>query len=176
MVGRERRESQVFRTSVYTLVMHFLSFHFIWLSLEWIYHTLKCALLRTDVWQSMILIFIALFLCANGCKPNYHSHSHLQPVSALELDWCSLTVLLEIDKLAITSDPWLEVTRFRVTAASRAKPSRQESELINESMHITPFHGGKVMRGKVPSLMVSSADMCEKVFDSETNYASRANL
>lgn len=103
----------------------FLSFHLdvTWMNQSHIEMRLYACRFRADVWQSMILIFIAFFvLCANGYKPNYHSQSHLRaPSMPLQLDWCSLTVLLEIDKLAITLDPWLKVTRFRVAVSWKTK-------------------------------------------------------
>lgn len=104
----------------------FLSFHLVvtWMNQSHIEMRLYACRFRADVWQSMILIFIAFFvLCANGYKPNYHSQSHLRAPSMplLQLDWCSLTVLLEIDKLAITLDPWLKVTRFRVAVSWKTK-------------------------------------------------------
>lgn len=111
-----------------------ISFHFTWMSLEWIYHihniemcgreSVLCVVSHTYtasiyetfqcVWQSMILIFITLFLCGKRlqtklsftysfCSPSMLRHSIVV---------CSLNVLLQIDKLTITSIPWLKMTTF----------------------------------------------------------------
>lgn len=121
------------RPYVRTDCMHFLSFHLnvTWMNLSHIEMCdvvwCECCMPCVPMWQSMILIFIALFLCANGYKQNYRSHfSFVARQCIAPLDWCSLTVLLQIDKLTITSISWLKMTTFRVLASNDER-GRMES-------------------------------------------------